>query len=85
MRPPMFYQTHNYTMSVAEPSLLLFSALESHLLPALVLAAVYGSLAINNDYFCTFELIRCFNNFSLDTCKQNDQKTICNLRKIPFQ
>lgn len=46
MCPPMPYQAHSYVMSVLEPRLLFLHALETHLLPALALAAIYFSLAI---------------------------------------
>lgn len=66
--------TNIYIMSIPEPRPLLLSALDTHLLPAFALAAVYGSFAVNNDYFCTSELIWYFNHFSFDTCS---------LRKTP--
>lgn len=84
MCPPMSYQTHNYIMFIPKPRLLFLSALETYLLPDLALAAVSDSLAINSDYFCTFELIWYFNQFSVDIWKQNNQKTTCNLRRISF-
>lgn len=46
MSPPVSYQAHTYVMSVLEPRLLPLHTLETHLLPALALAAIYGSLAI---------------------------------------
>lgn len=56
---------NNHIMSAPVPSLLLSSAPNTYLLPALLLA-VHGSLDINNDYICTFEIGWRFNHFYLD-------------------
>lgn len=77
--PPLSSQTHSDVTSLPGTRHLPVIALETHLLLARVLAAGHGSLAFNNVYFCTFEIIWYVKNFSLDIFKQNDTRTVCSL------